>query len=249
MAEEWLCARGPSCNALGVKIDEAIIVGVDFTPCQGMCKGCVAPFTRALEFRVQSGVEVYDDRIHGALRVSRDILPSCQVFIMTSDASKEGANVPGMGGYFGVMTWELALTDELMEIDIPGLELMAFAINVIMFRDIVRQLCRGGMAMVIAYIDAQASPQLLVKRGTTSPTMSRILDKVLRLWQYNDIIHVMAVAHTYGEGNEISDELSRGKMDVLASYCRQMGVRPRMVELTVEVWDFIASVIDALRER
>ena len=100
--------------------------------------------------------------------------------------------MPGMGGYFGVMAWELALTDELIEIDIPGLELMAFAINVIMFRDIVRQLCRGGMAMVIAYIDAQASPQLLVKRGTTSPTMSRILDKVLKLWQYNDLslIHI-----------------------------------------------------------
>ena len=52
---------------------------------------------------------------------------------------------------------------------------MAFGVNVIMFRDMIQQLTRGGVAMVVAYIDAQASPQLLVKQGTTSKAMSRVL--------------------------------------------------------------------------
>ena len=172
-----------------------------------------------------------------------------QVFVMASDASKQGAKVPGMGGFFGVMWWTLALTEELLLLEIPALELMAFGVNVIMFRDMIQQLTRGGVAMVVAYIDAQASPQLLIKRGTTSKAMSRVLQQVLGLWQMQEVMKVMSVAHTYGEGNDLSDMSSRGRLDDLQSYCKQMGVRSRQVQLTDEVWLFVENVLVALREQ
>ena len=67
--------------------------------------------------------------------------------------------------------------------------------NFIMFFDVVKQLVRGGNSLVVAYIDAQASPQLLVKRGSSSPVMSRVLNRLRGLWQYVALKGKVAGAH------------------------------------------------------
>ena len=52
----------------------------------------------------------------------------------------------------------------------------------------------------------------------------------------------MAVAHTYGEGNELSDDTSRGKFEELKAYCVQTGVKDKKLDILPEVHDFIAGI-------
>ena len=56
----------------------------------------------------------------------------------------------------------------------------------------------------------------------------------------------LAVAHTYGEGNVVSDCSSRGKLGELGRYCSQVGVKSRQLDITGEVWNLIQEVKDAL---
>ena len=86
----------------------------------------------------------------------------CTYFSMTSDSSLQGAKVPGMGGVFCSMWWTFPLGASLSKLDIPALELIAVGINFIMFGDVIAQLLRVPSNVVVAFIDAQASPQLLV---------------------------------------------------------------------------------------
>ena len=100
--------------------------------------------------------------------------------------------------------------------------------------------------MVIAYIDAKASPQLLVKQGTTSWVMARVLSAIQSLVPYQQLKSKLVVAHTAGEGNLASDDCSRGKFDELAQYCAQVGIKPRQLELSAAVWSFLGEVKTAL---
>ena len=198
---------------------------------------CAAPFSAALQQRDSS-----------VLGYVGPMIPLRRVFYaMTSDASKEGAKVPGMGGYFCGLCWSFAFTEEMMQFDIPATELMAFGINLIMFGGVLQSLLKDDNNLVVAYIDAQASPQLLLKTGTTSPKMSRILNLVRGLKQYQMVKHRMAIQHTYGEGNLASDGDSRGKQEERAKYCLQVGIKSRTLQITQEVWNFVnACVYEAL---
>ena len=82
----------------------------------------------------------------------------------------------------------------------------------------------------------------MVKQGTTSWTMARVLAAIQALPVYKKMKGKMVVAHTAGEGNLASDDASRGKFDELARYCTQVGAKPRQMVLTPEVWDFLGGV-------
>ena len=176
-----------------------------------------------------------------------DIPLSAVVYAMTSDASKEGARVPGMGGYFVGLGWDLPLDARLLKLNIPALELMAVGINLIVFHDIVMQLLKQPNAIVLAYIDAQASPQLLVKKGTTSWTMGRVLAAIQNLPQYKAVKGRLCVAHTYGEGNCASDYLSRGQRKEFEGLCAQMQIRQRRIQLPIAAITFVEEVLASLQ--
>ena len=153
-----------------------------------------------------------------------------------------------MGGYLGALWWTFPLDDDLLQLATPALELMAVGINFVMFSDVISQLIRAENNVVVAFIDAQASPQLLVKRGTTSPVMSRVLNRIRNLPQYVKLKGKVAVAHTFGEGNDASDDTSRGKFDELRAYCLQTGVKDRKLDIHSEVHSFVQGILTDLRE-
>ena len=203
----------------------------------GLSQGCAAPFAAALGHRRLMPFEY-----------AGVIPPSSVVYSTTSDASKEGAAIPGIGGYFAGLWWSLPLDSRLLSLDIPALELMGFAINLLVFGEVFLQLVKKDLNFVLAYIDAKASPQLLVKEGTTSRTMARVLAEVQRLEIYTKLKGHLLVAHTAGEGNLASDDASRGKFGELATYCSQVGMRARRVDLPQTVNDFVDAVWDSLIE-
>ena len=56
------------------------------------------------------------------------------------------------------------------------------------------------------------------------------------------------MAHTYGEGNELSDDTSGGKFEELKAYCVQTGVKDRQLEILPEVHAFIAGIWQDLED-
>ena len=121
-----------------------------------MASGCAVPFSEALRI-----IDVKDSqgRLWGP---SVKVPAHCTYFSMTSDSSLQGAKVPGMGGVFCSMWWTFPLGASLSKLDIPALELIAVGINFIMFGDVIAQLLRVPSNVVVAFIDTQASPQLLI---------------------------------------------------------------------------------------
>ena len=117
--------------------------------------GCAAPVSAALPHRQ---IMQFED--------SQPFKPGTTLYGITSDASKEGATIPGIGGYFAGLWWSIALEDRLWWFDVPALELMGFGINLIVFGKVLQQLTKSEHTLVVAFIDAQASPQLLLKGGT-----------------------------------------------------------------------------------
>ena len=205
----------------------------------GLSTSCAAPVSAALEHRQVLQFE------HSAPFDASTVLHG-----MTSDASKEGAKVPGMGGYLGGLFWSIALDDLdfLWWFDIPALELMGFAVNLIVFGDILVQLAKGDKNLIIAFIDAQASPQLLIKTGTTSRVMSRVLTVIQELKIYKKLYTSLVVAHTAGEGNLASDDASRGEFELLHRYCSQVGTKARKVDVPQTAWDFLYDVWESVKE-
>lgn len=151
-----------------------------------------------------------------------------------------------MGGIFCSMWWTFTLGASLSRLDIPALELIAVGIDFIMFGDVIAQLLREHSNVVVAFIDAQASPQLLVKTGTTSFVMSRVLQRIRALPSYVKSKVRVAVAHTYGEGNELSDDTSGDKFEELKAYCVQTGVKDKKLDILPEVDNFIAGIWEDL---
>ena len=100
----------------------------------GLSTSCAAPVSAALEYRQILQFE------HSSPFSSSTVL-----YGMTNDASKEGATIPGMGGYLGGLFWSVALDDLdfLWWFDIPALELMGFAVNLLVFGDVLLQLAKG----------------------------------------------------------------------------------------------------------
>ena len=72
--------------------------------------------------------------------------------------------------------------------------------------------------------------------------MSRVLQRIRALPSYVKSKARVAVAHTHGEGNELSDDTSRDKFEELKAYCVQTGVKDRKLVILSEVHDFIAGI-------
>jgi hypothetical protein len=144
-------------------------------------------------------------------------------FVFRSDASKEGARMPGLGGCLGGKGWRYPDATPLSaaELDLPvaATEFAAFYGQVEAFGDEV-----PDDALVLAEVDALTTALGLTEEASQSPLMQHVYSELLVLPQFQRLRDRMIVAHCHGDANIMADAFSRGELETAQEICRQMGM-------------------------
>ena len=160
---------------------------------------------------------------------------------LSSDAALTGTTDPGLGGYMHGSWWCIPLDDALVRLPIVVLELIAAAVNIIIFERTLQDAPR-----VVLEIDA-LSAQLVLRAGRSHSDMLQIVhETLLQLPQFKRLRHRLVARHTYGEANPAADAASRGKHAFLTALCAKLGVREHRVEVPAAAREFVTLVCQQL---
>jgi hypothetical protein len=162
--------------------------------------------------------------VTAVMKGHRSIPTSAALLVTSSDACKEGAHLPGMGGFLAGLWWRYVYEADHLRLDIPVLELLAFAVNLIVFEPVLCDML-SNEDILVCLIDAKASPLILSDGRSKSPIMQYALQLIRELPAYTRLETQLAVAHVYGEGNKPADFASRSNIQSLQSYASQCGVQ------------------------
>ena len=166
----------------------------------------------------EAGVERFSDE--GPAQLPRE---ARLVFVFRSDASKDGARMPGLGGCLGGKGWRYPdaapLSAAELELPIAVTEFVAFYGQVEAFGDEVPE-----EALVMAEVDALATAQSLTEDAAQSDLMQTVFLALQQLPQFVRIRDRTIVAHCAGDANILADAFSRGEMGTAQEICRQMGM-------------------------
>ena len=160
-------------------------------------------------------------------------------YFLSSDAAKEGAPVPGLGGWAHGMWWELAIDERELLLPIAVLEFVAAAVNFITFAPFLR-----SAKAVVAEVDSLATAYALTQQSSKSPLMVHVHNLLLADPSFDGLKQRLHVAHIYGDGNIMADAASRGMPDVLKAVAAQLNVKLTKVEVPVAARRILTSVAD-----
>jgi hypothetical protein len=160
------------------------------------------------------------ERFEGSAPPPRD---ARLVFVFRSDASKDGARMPGLGGCLGGKGWRYPdaapLSSAELELPIAVTEFVAFYGQVEAFGDEVPE-----DALVMAEVDALATALSLTEDAAQSDLMQAVFLELQQLPQFVRLRERMIVAHCAGDANILADAFSRGELETAREICRQMGM-------------------------
>ncbi|KAL3893591.1 MAG: hypothetical protein SGPRY_014125, partial [Prymnesium sp.] len=141
------------------------------------------------------------------------------IFFLRSDACKEGAASPGLGGAKGGAVWRYVLSKRELRLPIAVLEFAA------RFGEVAAHgLDIPSSALIVSEVDALTTTLVLTNDAANSPLMQHIHLRLQALPQQQAIADKHAVAHIYGEANVLADAVTRAKWDVARSLASQLGV-------------------------
>ena len=166
------------------------------------------------------------------------------LLVMSSDACKEGAAYPGMGGYLAGHWWRYIYEPQHLRLDIPVLELLAFGLSLVAFAPILTaEYMLAYDDVLLCLIDAQASPLVVSGGRASSPVMMFALDKIRSFTPYRVLERALAVAHVFGEGNKPADFASRSNVEALHRYATQCGLDAKEVASPATARDVLNEVL------
>ena len=143
------------------------------------------------------------------------------VYIFRSDASKEGAAMPGLGGCLGARGWRYpdrsGLSEQELLLPIPVTEFAAFYGQVAAFGDSV-----PDEAIVLAEVDALATTDALTTESAGQPLMQFIYQELEKLPQFQRLRGRMVISHVFGDANVMADAFSRGELRTARALASQM---------------------------
>jgi len=163
--------------------------------------------------------------------------PSQASFFLYSDAAGEG-EAPGLGGYCHGAYWYMALSARALRMPIAVLEFVGIAVNVMVFG---RRLAGADVAL---YSDSLTSVQVLNARARSDMTQF-VHAAILELPELQALLSMgsLSINHVWGEGNVMSDAVSRQYMRLLREMAAQLGVALEELDVPARAWDFLERVV------
>ncbi|KAL1510835.1 hypothetical protein AB1Y20_007118 [Prymnesium parvum] len=144
-------------------------------------------------------------------------------FYLRSDASKEGARLPGLGGALGGTLWrypaDAPLAPDELGLPIGVLEFAAYYGTVEVFAATV-----DADALVVSEVDALASADALTAESARSALMQLVHARLLAMPAFVALKRRHAVGHIFGDANIMADAASRGDYDVARDLAAQLGM-------------------------
>ena len=184
-----------------------------------------------------AAVDHLEEGVHHSESPFKDL--AAQIFFIRSDASKEGADLPGVGGALGGLLWrypdDAPLPDHLLDLPIAVLEFVAYAGSVVAFGSLV-----PDTALVIAEVDALATSDTLTEDAAKSELMQHAHLRLQEQTQFKRVQERQLVCHIFGDANVMADGVSRGKWEVIKALGQQLGLvisympAPSFVSLLLE---------------
>ena len=158
-------------------------------------------------------------------------------FVWSSDAAKDGAKIPGAGGYMHGYYFSFAWRPQDLSLHITALEFIAAVFAVIVFHPLLRG------AQVLGQVDASVVERVVTADRASSPVLQFIHMELLKLPEYSMPAN-FNLAHIYGEANIMADATSRGELEALRDGAALLGVRLRCLELPEKAVVFLDRVHD-----
>ena len=122
------------------------------------------------------------------------------------------------------------------------LELLAFAIHVILLGPLVESLLTDEADTWVMLVDANSAVQVVLKGSAKSPTLQYTLNCMDDCPTYARLKNRLAIGHLFGEANVCADLASRGKISVLRQYYAQMQMRPNRISMNQEAMMLLKQV-------
>lgn len=170
------------------------------------------------------------------------LLSAPAVFFLRSDASKEGARIPALGGVLGGSYWHFPLDTPHMQLPIAVLEFVAAVATYAVFAE---PLPSG--ALFLLEVDALATAQALASDAARSPLMQYVHRFFMALPSYEKHHHRLLCVHIFGEANVAADAASRGDFDTLRALFSQLGLAPLRVDSPAWVPCLLVSLLSLQR--
>jgi hypothetical protein len=184
-----------------------------------------------------------------ALDVKPDA-PTCattvRVFVWYQDSAIEGTNFPAMAGYSHGLYWVFRLGKKhLAVLHISALELLAVLANLLIFGNMMPTPKRPVSSFrILIQCDSLNATLDLTDKAKKSKLMCFIYDLVAARPEFIRLKSVLVVGHCWGEGNSITDDLSRGDMPHMLETCVMLGVSPTQVGIPSTLVLLVDQAID-----
>jgi hypothetical protein len=158
--------------------------------------------------------------------------PSERFFVWHQDAAVKGTRYPALGAYSHGMYWVLPLEQgDIEELTIGPLELLAILGSIIIFGALMPEASTEHPYSVLLQSNSLTSSWKLHNEKGKSDVMDFIHDIMIHRPEYKKLSPVLSLGQVFGEGNPLSDNLSRGDMDVFFETCRLLGVKPKELQV------------------
>jgi site-specific DNA-cytosine methylase len=174
---------------------------------------------------------------------------STPVFHITSDAAKEGAKVPGLGGFCHGYWVCYPLSPRELEMPIAVLEAAAFLLTFLMVDEILpvlEDVPPLERPRLLYGVDALATAFVSTREKTTKVGMVTFLAALKSSAAWSRRAPQAYLAHVYGERNLAADAASRGERKRLMRLCQMLHLTPREQALPQGFEAFMEELTDAV---
>ena len=164
-----------------------------------------------------------------------------EVIAWFTDAAIEEEDVSGLGGFLAGLYWHVPLVGDERLLPISVAEFIAVVVGFMVYEVF------AGQARPTAYSDSLNTVEVNEHCSAFSPLMQYTHIKALEVPAYMRLAGPGNVVHCFGPANPCADAVSRGRFELLAQLCGQLGLVPVRLEVPPAARAFLDDVVSFAR--